>query len=264
MVQNPIAYIICESVTQEPKTRILQDCDKTATVTIETVLQSFGCLNWNQRIYESGLVIPAMDNDPLIQLDMKMGTWYGEYGHPLSNDLKRQVTIDPKCECHSIDSYRTEGNLLVANVTTLPKGYGYEMRNMILAGKPAMFSLRALGSVDMATKKAVSPLKVITYDSVTRPSHKEAYQRSIIGGNTLTESVYIPLTESNINAQIFDYVSEKSENVKRACDLFDLTMNNCSLNGKRAITLVNESVGIRVIVPIERAINMQYRDIIKF
>ena len=84
---------------------------KLFTLTFKQVLQSFGDhhRNWNGRIYTSDIVMKGLDSNPLIQHDVKMGTWTGEYGHPIiekgMNELARQMTIFPPNACWTIDKY---------------------------------------------------------------------------------------------------------------------------------------------------------------
>ena len=77
------------------------------TVTFKQVLQDFGVRNWNGRNYSDKIVMNALNSNPLIQHDLKMGTWTGEYGHPLiekgMNELARQMTIFPPNACWTIN-----------------------------------------------------------------------------------------------------------------------------------------------------------------
>ena len=64
-------------------------------VTIDTTLQSFEVMNWNQRIYGGDVVMNAIDGDGMIQNDLKRGQWIGEWGHPLDLSPRRQMIIYP-------------------------------------------------------------------------------------------------------------------------------------------------------------------------
>lgn len=139
---------------------------KIPIVKIQSTLQSFNIENWNQRIYDDFVVMPAIDNDGMIQQDLKKGQWCGEFGHPLDTSVRRQMIIFPQTSSHRILKYWKEGNLLKAIVESLPYEYGIAMANNALRGIPAAFSLRSLGSVDMQTRRVKKPLKVITYDYV--------------------------------------------------------------------------------------------------
>ena len=228
-------------------------------------MQSFEVENWNGRIYGKNLVLDALNNDGMIQNDIKKGQWIGEYGHPLDTDPKRQVVFNPTTASHRILNYRTEGNLLLGHVQTLAGGAGDMLCDRILQGVPAAFSLRSLGSVDLATRRVKAPLKIITYDSVFRPSHIEAYQTEILSECAsyvnLNESVdlFAPINESM--EQIKSYISEKSDNVARAADFFGLDKLAMVLQENGTVTLIiDECTSCNV--PIESVIGLQYADVL--
>lgn len=247
--------------------------EKRKFITIDTVLQSFEVMNWNQRIYGGNLVMESIDNDGMIQNDIKKGQWIGEYGHPLDLTPRRQMIIYPPTSSHRILNYRREGNLLCGHVQTLANDMGKQMMECILQNVPASFSLRSLGSVDMSTRRVKAPLKVITYDSVFRPSHIEAYQNEILTeagiyipqGDTMldimTESaVYVPVNETM--DQILGYAKERSANVQIVADMFKLDSIECNLNesGTRMNIKIDDNHTVNI--PVETAIQMQYAGII--
>lgn len=273
-MDNNTLYIMCECLTppEDIRTDVLTESTvesasgkKIKTVTIDTCLQSFEVENWNGRIYGKNLVLDALNNDGMIQNDIKKGQWIGEYGHPLDTDPKRQVVFNPTTASHRILNYRTEGNLLLGHVQTLAGGAGDMLCDRILQGIPAAFSLRSLGSVDLATRRVKAPLKIITYDSVFRPSHIEAYQTEILSECAsyvnLNESVdlFAPINESM--EQIKSYISEKSDNVARAADFFGLDKLAMVLQENGTVTLIiDECTSCNV--PIESVIGLQYADVL--
>lgn len=289
MITNPkkednTLYIICECAVNpdDVKTEILSEStitdangNKQKTVTTDSTLQSFEVQNWNSRIYGGELVMSSIDNDGMIQNDIKHGQWIGEYGHPLNMDAKRAMIIFPQTASHRILNYRREGNLLKGHVQTLADGMGQMMYNRTMQGVPQAFSLRSLGSVDLATRRVKAPLKVITYDSVFRPSHIEAYQNDILSEcatfvpsndsieNIITESViFNPISETMDD--IMGYVKHHSDSVYKAAEIFKL--NNldipCTLNENA--TRINMQIDENTVasVPIESMINMQYSDVL--
>jgi hypothetical protein len=280
--QDNTLYIICECAINpdDISTEILNEStvadvngNKKKTVTIDTTLQSFDVPNWNNRIYGGQLVMDSIDNDGMIQNDIKHGQWIGEYGHPLDPSPKRAMVLYPPTSSHRILNYRREGNLLKGHVQTLVDGMGSMMCERILQGVPAAFSLRSLGSVDMATRRVNAPLKVITYDSVFRPSHIEAYQEEILNesatyipqsekmNDILTEStVFCPITESM--EDIMSYVKERSDSVKAVAEMFKLDNLSCALteSGERMNIQIDDHTVANV--PIESVINIQYSDIL--
>ena len=244
------------------------------TITAKTTLQSFDVENWNKRIYSGDLVMDSIDNDGMIQNDIKRGQWIGEFGHPLDTSPKRQMIMFPQTSSHRILNYWREGNLLKATVQTLPYGYGLAMAENALNGVPWAFSLRSLGSVDLQTRRVKSPLKVITYDNVYRPSHIEAYGNDIINesaGLCFNEydlydimdecSMIEKLPDSFVLSEVTNYVKDRSENLKIIADMFNLDKFECTLN--ESGTRMNvKSDNTTFNIPIETAIRMQYSNIL--
>lgn len=283
--QDNTVYVLDECVTLESdlfldiineSTEISPIDGKTTvgTVTANTTLQSFDVENWNRRIYGGDLVMDAIDNDGMIQNDLKQGQWIGEFGHPLDTSPKRQMIMFPQTSSHRILKYWREGNLLKATVQTLPYGFGLAMADNAKNGVPWAFSLRSLGSVDLATRRVKSPLKVITYDSVYRPSHIEAYGNDILNESAgytdnqfdvskiMNECSMIEECPADfILAEAANFVKERSENLQIIADMFKLDKVECVLNesGTRMNVV---SKGTTFNIPVETAISMQYANIL--
>ena len=281
---NNTVYILNECVTNEYDLSldIINESSEISpvtnkekkTITAKTTLQSFDVENWNKRIYSGDLVMDSIDNDGMIQNDIKRGQWIGEFGHPLDTSPKRQMIMFPQTSSHRILNYWREGNLLKATVQTLPYGYGLAMAENALNGVPWAFSLRSLGSVDLQTRRVKSPLKVITYDNVYRPSHIEAYGNDIINesaGLCFNEydlydimdecSMIEKLPDSFVLSEVTNYVKDRSENLKIIADMFNLDKFECTLN--ESGTRMNvKSDNTTFNIPIETAIRMQYSNIL--
>ena len=281
---NNTVYILNECVTNEYDLSldIINESSEISpvtnkekkTITAKTTLQSFDVENWNKRIYSGDLVMDSIDNDGMIQNDIKRGQWIGEFGHPLDTSPKRQMIMFPQTSSHRILNYWREGNLLKATVQTLPYGYGLAMAENALNGVPWAFSLRSLGSVDLQTRRVKSPLKVITYDNVYRPSHIEAYGNDIINesaGLCFNEydlydimdecSMIEKLPDSFVLSEVTNYIKDRSENLKIIADMFNLDKFECTLN--ESGTRMNvKSDNTTFNIPIETAIRMQYSNIL--
>jgi hypothetical protein len=280
------AYVMCECVTREEDlkleilkedTGITPEGNNVPIITAKTCLQSFEVENWNKRIYGKELVMSSLDNDGMIQNDIKKGQWIGEFGHPLDTSPRRQMVFYPPTSSHRILKYWNTGNLLEANVQTLPYGYGFAMAQNALHGVPWAFSLRSLGSVDLATRRVKAPLKILTYDSVYRPSHIEAYGNEIINesanvymktdhsiGEIMNEcSMLEPITESAFDlSEIVDYVTNHSENLQVMAEMLNLDYIDATLTEGGTRMELNVDDHTKVNIPIESAINMQYADIL--
>lgn len=183
-------YIISEHV--ESPYKVLQENTTAGTVIIEAVLQTADVFNRNGRKYPKAVLQKALAADHIQEL-IKNGSWVGEAGHPMGADTSRQVTIDPARMSHRIISTRWEGNKLIGTIESLNTERGIEFKNLILQGMRVAFSLRALGAADQTPAGAVvkDPMRMVCYDWVILPSHKEAYQLKIV--NSLNESVTFSL-----------------------------------------------------------------------
>lgn len=292
---NNTTYVICEcgvepsdvsmDIINEQTVEIPTTGDKSKVVTANTTLQSMNVENWNKRIYGDDVLMPAIDNDGMIQNDLKKGQWMGEFGHPLDTTPHRQMTLNPPTVSHRILKYWKEGNLLKGTVQTVPYGWGNALANNALNGVPWAFSLRSLGSIDMATHRVKSPLKVITYDSVYRPSHIEAYGNEILSESATESGIYVPtqynmdqimnescmvepLHESfNINDFVdAEFIQNRSKNFKIISDMFDLNESVCVLDesGTRMNITMDSDNGdkMRLSVPVESVISIQYADVL--
>lgn len=276
----PIYFILEAAVNPEDiKTEILRENtiqtatgEKVKTITTDSTLQSFDIINWNKRIYPALVVMDGLDTNPMIQNDIRMKQWAGEYGHPDSTDMARQSQIKPDMTSHFIDNYRREGNLLKGHVTSAPCGYGLDIYNLAMAGRPWAFSLRAFGGVD-SNNTAIRPLRVITYDFVNRPSHKEAYSNlSNIVETAFTESFLSECSQTtlieaqNIEREIREFTLNKSDNLKIAKELFNLHESTAKIDGKNNVILEGSYMGdsIKVYVPIESFVKENYRKLLNF
>lgn len=170
--------------------KILNEGTATGSIIIEAVLQTAGTANRNGRIYPKAILDRGI-NAPHIKELINANSWVGEAGHPLNADSVRQVSIDPDRMSHRILSTRWEGNKLIGVVESLNTKNGIEFKNCILQNMRVAFSLRALGATKNTSEGQVviDPMRMVCYDWVVLPSHKEAYMSKVVNG--LNESVNI-------------------------------------------------------------------------
>ena len=243
------------------------------TLTFKQVLQSFGVRNWNGRIYDAPIVMKALDSNPLIQTDIKNDTWLGEYGHPIiekgMNELARQMTLFPPNACWKISKYWQEGNLLMGECTTLAGGYGDILRDRIVTGLPAMSSSRAIGGVDKSGH-VMPGYQICYFDSVVRPSHKEAYQ---VNKSEQVNEFSIPTAQTNSmteSAVAFNYqdpsfadflLSESSskQQINMLCDTFQLDYDSMTITESAVkFSKIENGQKTSVVIPMNRLINAEY------
>lgn len=159
---------------------ILKDNKNGRRVIAEAIIQDMDVENRNHRIYAAADLKPEI-NGPRMKELLKAGQMLGEYGHPLSEDLVRQQTIDPKLVAVRYLKIWTEGNLVKAHFMGTNNDYGSYIDQDLRDGYKPAFSLRALGSIENINGKAyVKGIKIITWDSVVYPSHLRSYTQKLI------------------------------------------------------------------------------------
>lgn len=155
-------------------------------VKFPAVLQSFGVQNRNGREYELSNILQCIQTDDFIQSSLKNNIWVGEIDHPSAEFVGQELTMNristPSLErsSHYIRSPRAEGNMLVANIQTDSSNeYGMNMAIKIVDGKIIpCFSARVFGRLENRNGKPVVIVKkLVTYDWVLYPSHREAEAR---------------------------------------------------------------------------------------
>ena len=152
-------------------------------VTFDSVLQSFGIKNRNQREYDLNNVWNCIQTDDYILTMLKQNSWVGEIDHPAAIKKGEELTMqrianpDPKMSSHYIRKPRINGNLLEATIQTDSSNeHGMNMAIKIVDGKIIpCFSARVLGVLkNVSGRPVVFVNKLITYDWVLYPSHREA------------------------------------------------------------------------------------------
>lgn len=241
-----IGNIILEgAVTAEDS--IIIDGKNSKRVQAQATLQDLDVINRNRRIYAKADMAPEI-NGPRMQELIKAKSMMGECGHPLSDDLVRQQTIDPKLVCVRFNKIWLDGNLVKSIFQGTNNAYGQEVDDDLRDGVLPAFSLRALGSIENIDGKAyVKNIKVITYDKVIYPSHKRAYTEKIvseaaISGEPIQENqivvpendpgTIITLKESDARI-VINRLQRESANLSNIIEALDGIYDN--------ITLVNEN-----------------------
>jgi len=158
-------FIVCEEFTASTPS-ILADDNK--SIVFEATLQEADAPNRNKRIYGKDVLSEALNN-PTVREKIAHKAFYGEAGHPLSTDIKRQAYIDQHNISHIVCSTKWEGNILKGIVETAQTSTGFDMRGLIRQGSQVSFSLRALGNIikpDGQYQRVFGPLMIICYDWV--------------------------------------------------------------------------------------------------
>jgi hypothetical protein len=211
-------------------------------VSFDACLHSFGVINRNQRMYLADNSWQCITESEKIQSWLADNAWYGEMNHPTqylkNSELTPQRLQDPAMEnrSHKILRPRIEGNLLLSHIETasgtdVGVGFGKE----IIQGLRPAFSCRAVAIMQMVNgKPTVIVRRLITYDWVLYPSHKEAH---IISDPNLIEYSGMPIKESVGNTEDgFDFTiplkefmketAETDENVNTIMESFNLSFDD--------------------------------------
>jgi len=258
------AYLIMESVSEPMQVKNVQVHDKDSLfyVRFDTNLQDFNVKNRNNRIYFGDVMVPSLNAEHIIELEQNK-SWFGEAGHPVTDDIKRILTIDPKMISHRIVSHDVNTSRCTGTVETACTDYGKQMANLILQHMEPAFSLRALASVVKRpdnTQVIKTKAHVVTYDWVILPSHRVAYrdktkpiqkvvQRIVDDGNVVNECSLTPVHESMIK----DFISMESTNVKLISNVCEVALESMELSEDLKHVILRES-GRTYIVPIEEKI----------
>lgn len=249
MNNRRIGSIILEGATTVEDTIITDKKSGSgkSRVLAEGTLQDMDVENRNHRIYAKADLSPEINGPRMTEL-IKAKEMKGELGHPLSDDLVRQQTIDPKLVCVLFTKIWIDGNKVKGQFKGTNNAYGDEFDADLRDGCKPAFSLRALGGIENINNKAyVKNIKIITYDRVIYPSHKSAYTEKIVsesaidGSPVYENSIIVPnndpgriITLKDSDARtVINRLQRESANLDKIVSTFDGIMDQ--------ITLVNES-----------------------
>lgn len=265
MNNTVIANIILEGATTVEDTIISNK--GSAKLVGEGTLQDMDVENRNRRIYAKADLAPEV-NGPRLKELIAAKSLLSEWGHPLSDDLVRQQTIDPKLACCRFNKVWIEGNLIKGQFEATNTEYGRAFNEDLKEGVKPAFSLRALGSIENVNGKAyVKGIKIITWDTVVYPSHKAAYMDKIVTESTIdgkplyTNQVVVPkndpgriitLKESDART-VIDRLQRESANLDTIVNTFDGIMDQITLVNENTV-LMTSRFGDRIFVNLENHI----------
>ena len=222
-------------------------------VIAEGTLQDMDVENRNHRIYARADLSPEINGPRMTEL-IKAKEMKGELGHPLSDDLVRQQTIDPKLVCVLFTKIWIEGNKVKGQFKGTNNAYGDEFDCDLRDGCKPAFSLRALGSVENINGKAyVKNIKIITYDRVIFPSHRAAYTEKIVSESAIDgtpvyeNGIYVTKDDPGriINLKgtdaktVISRLQRESANLDRIVNTFNGIMDKISLVNESTVMMTN-------------------------
>lgn len=257
MRERAIGSIICETATTtSTESRVISDNE--GKPIIETCLQDVDKKNRNERIYPKSELFPKLKADRLVEL-LEADSLFGEAGHPMSQNIARQQTIDPTNLSHKIHKLWTKDNQVMAQVSAADTARGDDFNRLLLSGTKPAFSLRALGTVMKTSRGAeVRGLKIITWDWVIFPSHPCAYMTKFINESAV-EDLSSPdnklfITESDRgliipidNKSVLDFIKHESGNIKSVVESLEYVYTGITINeNANSVTLHGEGDKITV------------------
>ena len=267
MHDNVIGSIILEgSATMEDI--VVTSKETTKRVIAQGCLQDMDNENRNHRIYAHEDMIPEIKG-PRIKELLEAGELRGETGHPLSDSIVRQQTIDPKLCCVKYLKIWTEKDLIKAQFKGTNNGYGEEFDQDLREGCKPAFSLRALGSIENRAGKAyVRGVKIITWDRVCFPSHRKAYTEKVLSesavldiSNSETEKMIETVNEYgriiNITGSdakdMLNKLQRESANIGTILETFENIADRVVLEGNNII--LSNAIGDRFVLPLDNYVN---------
>lgn len=229
-------------------------------LTFDAILQSFGVKNRNGREYDAQNIMDKITTDDYIQSMLKQNSWMGEIDHPAAEKVGQELTMQRianpnlRLTSHYIRSPRLEGNLLCAGIQTDSSNEnGMNMAIKIVDGKIIpCFSARVLGALqNRSGRPVVFVRKLITYDWVLYPSHREALAK--ITQPTM-ESVdeaakYANCTIIFLN-ELARMAANSSKETEWLCESFGLTIDDVIGVTKTGNSVVLQEGGNVYIQPI--------------
>ena len=258
-MNNKFAYIFNEEATVSEDIEIMTDSKSSNRVKAVGTLQTGNQTNRNGRLYITADLAREIVAPRQVEL-ISTGNMCGEAGHPITQDLARQQTIDPKNICVRFLKMWMEGDNVMSKFQGTNNSLGDAFDKDLRDGVLPAFSLRALGSVEEGPKGAVvTNLKMVTYDYVIYPSHPTAYTKGVVSESArvmsgmniksnltrLVDPVRLDanrsLAKAYTNEQILnqmkcikesggiDYIKDKSKRYSLLKEAFDIT-NSASVD----------------------------------
>ena len=240
----------------------------------DAILQSFDVMNRNRRMYEASNIMHHINNDEYIQSMLKQNSWMGEIDHPAAEKEGQELTLnrisnpDMKFTSHYIRKPRLNGNLLEATIQTDSSNEnGMNMAIKIVDGKIIpCFSARVLGALtNKGGQPVVNVRKLVTYDWVLYPSHREAMGKI---NQPIQESVIQEAADAANTVIIFlpelaRMAASSSREANWLCESFGLSMDDIvgvTATGNSVVIAENENVYIQPIG--DRAIRTNTKKIV--
>ena len=264
-------FLIIEGTSSNSLPNILEDQNR--SIVFEAELQEAEVSNRNNRVYDRQSLWEAL-NSSMVKEKIDRKTFYGEAGHPLTDDIKRQTYIDQTRISHIVNKVDFRGNKIFGIVETANTQCGSDMRGLIRQGSEVSFSMRGMGSVykkEGSTTRITGNLMIISYDWVVFPSHPNSYMT-----RKLSESMDINndqidkvITEGKIikfdMKDLYSYIVESSNQVKCLSESLNINISkdlkNVNLENNDVLSIQEGNKTLKVFL--EESIKRDINDYIK-
>ncbi len=263
MSNKNIGYIICESaIPGFTETNIVKE--ENGKVIGEGIIQTANEKNRNGRFYSSEELFPQLVAPRTLEL-LEAGYLRAELGHPLSDELVRQQTIDDSRTCAQFLKLWTEGDNVWARFRGTNNAFGDSFDKDLRDGCKPAWSLRALGTIQQTPRGAeVKKLRIITWDQVIYPSHPHAYTQRLVTESAVSKESDVYCENSRIipitNKSVIDYIKSESANLKFLNDTIGFMYKNVKIDSDRSVVTLTSEAGDIYIVNLETYINDEIRN----
>jgi len=250
-----IPFIIHEAPMTVGESRLVESINNKPVA--EGILQDGDTINRNRRCYATADLKAQIMCERTKEL-LRTGNMKGEQGHPMSDKVERQSTIDPAMVVVKYLDIKVEGNLVLGRFTGTNNEAGRDFNEDLLDGELPSFSLRALGALEnVGGKNYVKNLKIITWDRVIYPSHKRAYTTGLIkesasmeDNNEIVvkegyEGRIIPIN----NPAVISYIQSESANVDLISDVMEFSKRGMTVLENGDVRLFDESGASLIMSP---------------
>ena len=157
-------------------------------------IQTVDEVNQNHRLYPRNVISEGIAG---CNSRMKRRAFLGELDHPIPQgddkfDAIRQTTVLLSNVSHILRDYEFRGNHLVAEIETSSTPNGKILLGLLRDKSGVGFSMRGMAELERGNQYSTvkSPLTIISYDSVSFPSHESAvvdFNEMKFESGTLTE-----------------------------------------------------------------------------
>lgn len=263
MNNKNIGYIICESaIPGFVETNIVKE--ENGRVIGEGIIQTANEKNRNGRFYSSEELFPQLVAPRTLEL-LEAGYLRAELGHPLSDELVRQQTIDDSRTCAQFLKLWTEGDNVWARFRGTNNAFGDSFDKDLRDGCKPAWSLRALGTIQQTPRGAeVKKLRIITWDQVIYPSHPHAYTQRLVTESAVAKESDVYCENSRIipitNKSVIDYIKSESANLKFLSDTIGFMYKNVKIDSDRSVVTLTSEAGDIYVVNLETYINDEIRN----